>query len=107
MKRILRSLAALSFAFAATAGAQTLPSARAKLAPLDPAATLALPAADHAKLLEADAKAPRTAPLRYATPQPAAASAQGGAKGAKGRWDTLPDGREVWRLAIHSPGAIT
>ena len=107
MTRFLRPFAALLLAFAATAGAQTLPSARSKLAPLDPSTRVELPAVDHARLIASDDQLGKTLPQRYATPQSVGVSAQSNAKAPKGRWDTLSDGRLLWRVAFHSPGAIT
>jgi hypothetical protein len=107
MKSFRIPLAIAALLLAGSAAAQTLPSARYALAPLDPAARLDLPAADHAKLVASDTQVGRAGPLRYATPQSANVSALARAKDAKGRWDTTADGRAVWRLAIHSPDAIT
>lgn len=95
------------WAFSAAALAQTLPSARYGLPALDHAPRLELPAVDQAKLLAEDAKAARDTPLRYATPQRTAVSAQAQAKAARGRWDSTADGHEVWRLPIHAPGALS
>lgn len=99
------SLALLcAFAAPAALAAPQLPSARYALAP---PASLELPGADRAKLLAEDAAHGRVAAQRYAIPREVDVRAEGQAKAGLGRWEKTPDGREVWRVAVHAPGALS
>jgi hypothetical protein len=84
-----------------------LPSQKFLLEPLDAAATYTVARPDVAKLLAEDAAAPKGRPLRYAQGYDVALVAYRDGKSGVGRWETLPDGRYAWRLAIEAPGALS
>jgi hypothetical protein len=95
----------LSVVASAANAAAALPSHKAGLAP--PTATVAAPALDGAKAVAEDAARGRGRPLRYAIGTPVAVGASAASKARGGQWDTLPDGRRVWRLRVEAPGAIS
>ena len=82
-----------------------LPSRQFALPPLDGAQTLELPALDEAKARAEDALADKSAPTRYAVGRATSVDAQATGKSAQGVWQTLPDGRALWRMAVVVPNA--
>lgn len=89
----------------AAQAATDLPSQRYALAPLDGAATLQLTALDEAKARAEDALAEKIAPVRYAVGRTTAIDALAVGKAAQGLWQSLPDGRALWRMAVVVPHA--
>jgi len=84
------------------------PSQQFKLAPLTSDATLVAPRVDRVKALREDLAAPKGRPLRYAIASKHDADARDAqGKSNAGVWQTLPDGRVAWRIAVHGPGALT
>ena len=74
----------------------------AKLSALSAVDTVSLPPLDILKLLKEDLSVEmKDQPLRFAVPQPVFRGL-----GQGGSWDTLPDGREVWRLVIDGGDAV-
>jgi lysyl endopeptidase len=74
--------------------------------PLAGVERLALPALDHDALLDRDEavalRSPNPVPLQFAEPFDLALRAE-----TSGTWETLPDGRRLWRLVVDSPGAYS
>ena len=88
--------------------ALALPAA-AQVGPKEGAAPLATverlimpPVSNEALLAEDEAAAGPGVPLRFALPQPVKLGPDDA-----GQWQTLADGRELWRLRVHSAGAVS
>ena len=72
-------------------------------APLTTVEQLVTPTVDRQVLLAEDAeRAGPGVPMRFAVPQEVRITPQ-----THGTWETLADGSELWRLRIHSPGAVS
>ncbi len=71
--------------------------------PLDTVELAILPEVDHQALLAEDAaRSGPGVPLRFAQRQEVFLSPR-----FDGRWETLPDGDQLWRLRVRSPGALS
>lgn len=80
------------------------PSAEAQgVLPLSQVDVAAMPPLDNAALLAAEVQraGPGVAP-HFAQPIPVSLTPD-----ARGTWETLPDGRLLWRLRVQSPGAVS
>lgn len=71
-----------------------------QLAPIQAVEQVTLPRLDVEKLLAQDQTSMKDQPLRFAIAQPVF---RGLGKG--GSWETLDDGRSIWRLALHAEDA--
>jgi hypothetical protein len=89
-----------------TAEASTLPSSASGASAISPEAVLRLPALDAAKALAEDEATAEHLPLRYAIALNTQGAGIGGAKNP-GQWQTLADGRRLWRLGLNVPNAVT
>ncbi len=74
--------------------------ARSSLGPAP--ATLSFPAVDHQQLLAEDALEGKDVPLRFGAPFETDIRPS-----THGQWETLPDGQQLWRLALECPGALS
>jgi hypothetical protein len=92
---------------AAAADITSAPSARYALAAPAARYTLEVAGVDRAAELAADAKQPKAAPLRYAARRATTQIAQTPARTLGGEWRELADGVDVWRIPVHSAGALS
>jgi lysyl endopeptidase len=85
------------------------PSSEFALPELDQRQALALPAIDASKALAEDATRGKLTPgpVRYALGHAISGYGNQGAKSKGGTWSTLSDGRQLWRLDVHAPGAVS
>jgi lysyl endopeptidase len=103
-RTVALAIAGLALSFAVHAAP---PSQQYELPSLEADATLVLPPIDRAKLVAAEDDK-RPGPVRYAVAsEHDVAATPTAAKRALGTWTTLPNGRQAWRLAVHSPGALS
>ena len=80
------------------------PSAQFALAPPDAGANLHLPGVDLDKVLAEDrANLGKGLPLRYGLRSEVETVFIDGGSSKGGEWQTLPDGRLLWRLEVHAP----
>lgn len=103
---LLLSLFLASTASAAPAAAPSrAPSERYVLPALASDAKIAVPPLDVGKAMAQDAAAPKEQPSRYAIGHDVSVAASAASKAADGQWTRLPDGTDVWRVAVEAPNA--